>query len=458
MVIGSLVTNIVADLSKWGPNLNKARGQFANFARNLASVQTAISAITAGVAVQFVRSQVEIASKIKDTSLKLGLAVESYQRLAFGMEQVGGSASSLERNVAKLNQTLGRALSGNKSAADAFASLGLDPKQLGAAGGESAILQTISAIGKLPSAAQQAQAAVAIFGKGGQDMLLASRNMLEFVNSMMDIKPISAGAVDGLEKVGDEINTISTNARNLGVEMTAAFGPAISYLLNLMTNEVQHLNLRFEMAKQILRDMRGYTIPGPPAKHVPAYGEGAIFPSTPLPVGQHKNPNMFRPVQPRMPTLSGPRPRFWPDAPSLAVNDQMRQAEKGIAAILGLLPGRLQLAASNALGRAPSLGPAEGLFNGIGGMLAGLAGAPGAIGGKLAKFGIVGERTKPLEALVGGSREAYVASRENMRPRMKTNEVLEKQLTVQKAAAAGIAKIAEAVAGGVQLVGGAIGN
>lgn len=132
--------------------------------------------------------------------------------------------------------------------------------------------------------------------------------------------------------------------------------------------------------------------------------------------------------------------------------------------LIGMLPGSLQQSITGA-----QLPPAiEGLFQKIGSMIAKGAGLPGAAvsaavnaaaGGAIPGLGA---RQPALESLVGGSMEAFIASRENMRPRNTLADPAQKTAINTKEAVAVLKDVRDGIkdlaANAASLIGAAIGG
>lgn len=86
--------------------------------------------ISAGAIVQFTRSIVDYASKIKDASEQTGINVETLQELSFAMRQVGGTQEDLINATRKLAMARQDALNGDEKAIQKFARLGITMNQL----------------------------------------------------------------------------------------------------------------------------------------------------------------------------------------------------------------------------------------------------------------------------------------------------------------------------------------
>jgi len=102
---------------------------------------------------------------------KLGVTSEALSALQFAATQSDTSIETLQGGLQKLNQKLGDATTGGKASAEAFKELGLDAASLSQMGATEAFEQIASKISGISDPAQQAAAAVSIFGKSGAELL-----------------------------------------------------------------------------------------------------------------------------------------------------------------------------------------------------------------------------------------------------------------------------------------------
>lgn len=465
MVIGSLVTNIVADLSKWGPNLNKARGQMGEFVRGISTMQAAIGGLVAGAAASFIKSTIEQAAALKDTAFRLNVNVEALQKYRFAADQMGSSAYSLDRALGFLNKTLGKAVGGNREAVDAFQGLGLSISQLSNQGLDKTFLDVIDAIRRLPSDSLQASTAAAILGKSSMDLLESIRaGSGEFEKYGQRLEHIggvaSQSAIAGLDELDDKLKELKASWDAFKIEAVSTGAGPVSMILKTAQKELSWWNWLLNLPGGLLRDAMGST------QYERAFGKpDAASPSRPfvrpLSVSTPRNP-MFTSGQ-SLGSGGGGIGAFMQSGLSMmaapnqnAVADNFKSAQRGLVAVLNMLPARIQVALTgNTLP-----GPLEGFFRRIGGLAAGFGGAVPAVVGAIGNQLRQGPRVGPLEALVGGTREATIASRENLRPRMnptieKVAKHAEKQTTLQEKMTGLLGDIAENVTG---TIGMAIGG
>lgn len=112
----------------------------------------------------------EFAKTVKKASV-LGISGSQYQGLTQSLAKVGIEGEQVDVVFAKLGNTLTKAANGDMMAGAMFQKLGLDAKQLAGQPLDQTFLSIADAISKLPSPAEQANAAIAAFGKNGVALL-----------------------------------------------------------------------------------------------------------------------------------------------------------------------------------------------------------------------------------------------------------------------------------------------
>lgn len=132
----------------------------------ISTVRTAASAFQ-----QFIGGTAGAVASIDDLSKRTGLSADVIQGYALAANQSGVSVDTFGRAIQKLTINLGEAQTGNASAVKSFAALGLSVTDLSRLRPEQAFEAVVAAIGKLPNPAQQAAAAVGLFGKSGIELV-----------------------------------------------------------------------------------------------------------------------------------------------------------------------------------------------------------------------------------------------------------------------------------------------
>jgi hypothetical protein len=132
----------------------------------IATIQTAANAFSS-----FIGGTAGAVAAIDDLSKRTGISADVIQGYSLAANQSGVSLESFGKAIQKLTINLGEAQTGNKNAVKSFAELGLSVADLSNLNPEQAFNAVVSAISKLPNPAQQAAAAVSLFGKSGVELV-----------------------------------------------------------------------------------------------------------------------------------------------------------------------------------------------------------------------------------------------------------------------------------------------
>jgi hypothetical protein len=132
----------------------------------ISTVRTASSAFAS-----FIGGTAGAVASIDDLSKRTGITTDVLQAYSLAANQSGVGLETFGRAVQKLTINLGEAQTGNKAAVKSFADLGLSVGDLSNLNPEQAFNAVVAAISKLPNPAQQAAAAVSLFGKSGVELV-----------------------------------------------------------------------------------------------------------------------------------------------------------------------------------------------------------------------------------------------------------------------------------------------
>lgn len=141
--------------------------------RNMALVGvTAATALSLGL-LRVVQRTADAGEAALAASQKTGVAVESYQRLAYAAEQAEASTEALDDGLKFLNLSIDAAGRGSRTDARAFAQLGIAIRD---ANGnvrptEAIFLEAATAMKEMENGSRKAAIAQALFGRGGLDLI-----------------------------------------------------------------------------------------------------------------------------------------------------------------------------------------------------------------------------------------------------------------------------------------------
>jgi len=216
--------------------LEGAEGKFRSSNKRTEQSFFSLGRAAQGLAVYFsVRSVVNygqqilmLADQLKVLEERTGVSAQFFSALQPEIENAGGSLDSFGSSLNKMSINLAKAAAGNKSAASAFAAIGLSVDELKRLSPEQQFLKISTAISQLSTRGQQAAAATAIFGKGIVSLLPTLTKGGEALQSFVDEQvrlglAMSADTVQYLDDLGDSINTLGIKALNFSGEGLVKF-------------------------------------------------------------------------------------------------------------------------------------------------------------------------------------------------------------------------------------------
>lgn len=232
----------------------------------LKQFEASISSLKAGVAAlgvtlsaygafQFFKGAADAANEILNTSQKIGIGVESLQRLKYAAEFSDISLGQLAGGLKILNKNLVEAQGGSKEAAEAFTDVlgkGFNPKQYKNA--EELIFTVADRFKGMEDGAKKTSMAMKIFGKSGADMIPFLNTGSEAIRRQGE-ELEALGGVLGVEalKGGEEFNNglhrMNTFFIALRNTIAARFFPAFN---GLMDRFIAFLKQNREVIKQRL--------------------------------------------------------------------------------------------------------------------------------------------------------------------------------------------------------------
>jgi hypothetical protein len=175
-----------------------------------------------------IEKSIEYSETLVKTGQQLGVTTKFLQEFRFAAGQTATSSEAADKSLAKFSVTLGRAAEGNKVAAEAFSKINVKIADTnGNLRPSEAIFRDVAdAIAKIPGPAQQASAAVAIFGRGGQSLLPILLSGAEGFNKFGEEAEkagliLADGTIDRLEEVSNAAKKVK---QEISVELARAIG------------------------------------------------------------------------------------------------------------------------------------------------------------------------------------------------------------------------------------------
>jgi hypothetical protein len=170
---------------------------------------------------------------IDDLSKRTGITTDVLQAYSLAANQSGVGLETFGRAVQKLTINLGEAQTGNKTAIKSFADLGLSVGDLSNLNPEQAFNSVVAAISKLPNPAQQAAAAVSLFGKSGVELVPIFQEGATYLQQMTaEAKRLgivlSPQQTAGVAALDDSLQKTQLTLQSFAARVVAELAPALT--------------------------------------------------------------------------------------------------------------------------------------------------------------------------------------------------------------------------------------
>ena len=244
----------VVELQKLGYAAKKTQ-QDVSTLKTIELSRVFISAVqsVAGSFTSFVAGAASAVASVDDLSKRTGVSAQTLQAYQFAAEQSGVSVETFGKGIQKLGINLGEAQTGNKSAIKSFADLGLSVQELSRLSPEQAFEKVAAAISQLPNPAQQAAAAVSLFGKSGAELVPVFQEGAGFLADMRQQAEglglvLGQTQVQSLAQLDDSFGALSATVQAFKQRVTAELAPALIQASQSAAQFIAAINVQ-EVAK-----------------------------------------------------------------------------------------------------------------------------------------------------------------------------------------------------------------
>jgi len=213
---------------------NNLKGAVAGFGAAIAG-----SAIVAGLGA-IVKKAIDAGGDLDDLQIKTGIAASALFAIGNAAKVAGVDMDTVGKGLGKLNINLVKAAEGNEDLAQKFKRLGVDVKD--AKGqvvpADKALKQIADRFADMPDGAQKAAAAVALFGKGGADLIpLLNEGAAAMVRFKSKLTPEEFEEfTNRSDQFGESITELGVKTRAFGLELTAELLPALQSILEVFSD------------------------------------------------------------------------------------------------------------------------------------------------------------------------------------------------------------------------------
>lgn len=220
--LGSKAQETVAKMKAMGVDVPPALQQIADHTTKATKTQDAMIAsaknlaatlgltFSVGAVIQFGRELLALADDLVKTSDRTGLTIEQVQRLSFVAGQSGNTIDQLTGAIGKMQVNLT-----NPKAQAALRDMNVNLTELRSADTYGALQLIARGFGNITDPAEQARAAVTIFGRSGLEILPTLKS--EFDKLANGVAVASDRQVRALEEAGDALERMQTRMKNWAV-------------------------------------------------------------------------------------------------------------------------------------------------------------------------------------------------------------------------------------------------
>lgn len=192
-----------AAAEKTAKSIDDAFSKAASFATQASAAISLVGAGLLGLAAKAASA----GAAIDDVAKRAGVGVIEHQRLAFALEQSGGSAEGLSASYKFLDKAIVDARTGAGPAAAAFSKLGVSVEKLSATKNVEERFKIIAeGFGRIDDQALKTDLSLQVLGRGGLELL-----------------PLFAEGADGISKLGDEAARLGILMSEDAVKASAEF-------------------------------------------------------------------------------------------------------------------------------------------------------------------------------------------------------------------------------------------
>ncbi len=206
--------------------LDKLKGAIGPIGVALAGAFTVTAIVGMG------KKVLDFADNLTNLAAKTGISTTGLQKLELAFQGSGVSLDTVTSNVTKLAKNL---IDGDKSAVSALDKLGLSAKNLKTLAPEQQFLTVADAVGKIQNPTEKAYAAMAIFGKGGAELLQGLSGHLTETTAEFEKMGliIDEETVEAADKFGDQLGLMGKQLLGIAANAIGPLLPALSALANL---------------------------------------------------------------------------------------------------------------------------------------------------------------------------------------------------------------------------------
>lgn len=248
-VMGTLVTTLAVDATKFNKGLSTASGGIKSFASSAASflnpitaafATVAASAAAAGLSIYGIANRIADLAAINDKAMQTGLSGKFLQQLGYAADQSGVSVDLLRTSVSKMTQAIGKATMGDKAAQKGLADIGIRIEDIVSLHPDQQFKVIAERISKLPTVATRAAAAMKIFGKSAIDLGPLLSDGAKGIDTLLKEAErlgigLNAASFEKIARADDAIQRMKSSFSALVDQIAVGLAPAFEFVADKVT-------------------------------------------------------------------------------------------------------------------------------------------------------------------------------------------------------------------------------
>jgi hypothetical protein len=210
--------------------------------------------VAAGAMVKIISDVINFGGQIQDLSVQLDLSASAVQRWKYAFEQSGSSVETFAASIGRMNDAL---VDGGPQTIAVLERVGVTLEHLRSMKPDEAFRTLGNAIMAIPDPMERSAAAMAIFGRGANQLIPVWAEM----NEKMEAAPAASEAmIAALDAFGDSLNTLKVTGQVL---LTAVMFPLAKFfegLGNVVTGVTKELSVLWTLVTKGFKEARDQSI------------------------------------------------------------------------------------------------------------------------------------------------------------------------------------------------------
>lgn len=243
--IARLDVLLAANTAQFSAGMRGAGADVGAFSRIITGMSAALGALGISFGVtqiaDWAKRVADAGDETKDAAEQLGITTEALTRMQFAAELNGSSTEALRTALGFLNKNLGQAAVEGNATSAMLDRLGIDFESLRQLSPDQQFATIADRIRLIPGAADQAAAAVAIFGRSGQNVInllrIGSEGLTEFAKRSDEVgNTLTTLAADKLGDTSDAVKELNSAWEGLSKTLVSNVAPGLTQTTNDLTN------------------------------------------------------------------------------------------------------------------------------------------------------------------------------------------------------------------------------